>query len=926
MRSFFYFYNMQSFLEEVVKDLWKKRADLEDIVFVLPNKRAGTFLRNTISKITHKTQFSPEIFSIEVFVEKLSGLKYASHTEQLFLLYKAYLKITTGEKDNFSAFSKWGQIVLQDFNEIDRHLIDRKKIFSYLSEIQEIDHWYLSKEKTKMMEDYIHFWNNLDQLCNNLNDSLLEKGMGHQGFIYRKATQKLSEYLENSKSKKHVFIGFNALNAAETYIIQKILEKSDADIYWDTDPYFIDDPLHDAGFFIRQYYKDWRVLKGKATIMAPSNYLSKKNIKIVGVPKNVSQTKYVGTLLKELIIDNHEFHSNVAIVLGDENLLNPLLNSIPNEITHVNITMGYPLKKIPLASLFLQFIELYLHREEQGWPYKNVLALLSHPYIHILLAGKTQNSAITLSEGINTKNWLYVSPENIGSLVTDKTEHIAMLFFSGAPTSIVLIEKCLSIILDLKGKITESGNPLEREYLHRFYSLFNTLKEMVKGHSFLSDLKSLQSLYNELLSFETLDFQGEPLEGLQIMGMLETRNLDFETVIITSVNEGILPSGKSNNSFIPYDVKRMFGLPTYKEKDAIYTYHFYRLLQRAKNVYIIYNTEPDVLEGREKSRLIGQLLTDGRKLKDITEIIAAPAIEPSIKILGSIPKNGDLMEIIKIRAGTGFSPTSLANYIRNPMDFYKKTILKIDAFVEVEETVASNTFGTIIHDTLEELYLPFIDNYLTPEGLAALKPKIKQVVKNNFSKSYADGDIARGKNLIAFNVVTHYIENFIKLEIVAAKEHKIKILGLEKKLTLTLDIPEIGFPVLLKGKLDRIDSKDGTLRIIDYKTGATTRSQVKISDWDTLITDYGSCKAFQLLCYALMYSSKFSVTTMEAGIISFKSLGLGAIMFTDADKKRENNMGDLIDEDTLMLFYSKLKELILEICDPAVPFQERDIS
>lgn len=917
---------MQSFLEEVVEEILKKYDTLEDILFILPSKRAGTFLKNYIAKTSRKTQFAPEVFSIETFVEQIAQVSYASSLEQLFTLYEVYLDWDSKnpeEKDSFPAFVQWGQTLLQDFNEIDRYLVD-KKIFSYLSEIQELNHWYLSTHKTKMMTDYIRFWNNLEQLYTAFNQNLFARGLGHQGLVYREAARNIKTYIKTNPGKKHIFIGFNALNTAESFIIQEILSSTNNEIYWDTDPYFVEDPMHDAGYFIRQHFKEWPILKGKSLTQVKSNYDSQKKIQITGVPKNVSQAKYVGSLLNN-ITSTEQVLVNTAIVLGDEALLNPLLNAIPKEIEGVNITMGYPLDKLSIASLFSQFMELYAHKEVHGWYYKSVLKLLSNPYIHVLLTDKQDNWALVLQKEIAAKNWSYISLEKINNALGTHAAQIELLFFDENPTPLHIIDQCIGMLLALKTHFSDINNLVELEYLYRFYTLFNSLKDLVKKHAFITELKGLTILYRELLATEKLDFQGEPLEGLQIMGMLESRNLDFETVIITAVNEGILPSGKSNNSFIPFDIKKLFGLPTYKEKDAVYTYHFYRLLQRAKNVYIIYNTEPDVLEGREKSRLISQLLTDEHKSKEIIELIATPEIKPLIKRLKTIAKDETLMELIATRAALGFSPTSLANYIRNPLDFYKNTILRIEDLAEIEESVAANTFGTILHDTLEELYQPLLNSYLTETNLEALKPQILHTVKKHFGKSYPQGDISRGKNLIAFNVIVRYIQNFITIEIEAAKKHQIQILGLEEKLSVPLAIPGISFPVMLKGKLDRIDTIDGTLRIIDYKTGNTQANQLELVDWDTLIRDANQNKAFQLLCYAFMHSATHRVTTLQAGIISFKHLSSGLFHFATKEQKGARTKDTSITENTLGLFTDKLYQLVAEICNPEVPFTEKEV-
>ena len=915
---------MISFLQEVLQNVSQKHETFEHLIFILPSKRAGTFLRNSIANTTTKTAFAPEIYSIESFVEQISELKYATNTQQVFELYAVYSKDNNIQKDNFFTFSKWAQTLLQDINEIDRYLIDSSKLFSNLSAIQEINHWSLQDEKTQMMQDYLSFWNNLEKLYNDFNQALLLQGLGHQGLVYRHACDKIYDYIKSTQSQKHIFIGFNALNTAEELIIQTLLKETDADIYWDTDTHFFNDNLHDAGLFIRQHANSWPYFKENSLKTIGNHFSKEKNIQIIGVPKNVSQAKYVGKLLDQLNDSDATKIANTAVVLGDENLLNPVLHSIPQTINSVNITMGYALSKTTLSNLFSQFIELYLHRDKRGWFYQPLLAFLAHPYIKDLIRNEDEANQISLSGLIKENNWTHINVAKINKSKT--TDHnLAMLFHESQPTTSELITHCLHVIEVLKQKFITRKNDLSLEYLYRFHVLFVQIGELITKYPFVNDLKSLQSLYKELLSSETVDFQGDPLKGLQVMGMLESRNLDFETVIITSVNEGILPSGKSNNSFIPFDLKKAIRLPTYKEKDAVYTYHFYRLLQRAKNIHIIYNTEPDVLEGREKSRLISQLLTDSKVSGNITHSVVAPTIKPETKQLEQIEKSNELLTLIKNHATKGFSPTSLSNYIRNPIDFYKRNLLNIDNITEVEETVAANTFGTIIHDTLEELYTPFIGKYLSSDELSKARLKIKPLVEHHFAKSYLDGDISHGKNLIAFKVATRYIENFLNLEIKEVQNHQIKIIGLELSLRTEINIPGLDFSIALRGKLDRIDEKDGAIRIIDYKTGKVEAKNVAIFNWNELSTTYDLSKAFQLLCYALMYNDISPIEHIEAGIISFKNLSAGLLKFATKPSKSSRQRDHRITQETLSLFQEELSKLIVEICDPKIPFTEKEV-
>jgi hypothetical protein len=913
---------MQSFIEDVVKDVVNTNPDTGKVIYILPSKRAGVFLKKILSKTISKTVLAPEIYSIEDFIEKVSNLVTANTTTQLFELYKAYLSVGDYEKESFDSFLKWGQILLQDFNEVDRYLVDASTLYKNIEAIQEVNHWSLNVEKSEMIENYLHFWRYLEEIYNQFNANLIKQGLGHQGLIYRTSVSQLTSYITQI-NKKHIFLGFNALNSAESILIQTILEKTDATIYWDIDPYFLQDTIHDAGYFIRNYQNTWGVLKGKSLNGLTSHYNTKKHIEIIGVPKNMSQVNYVGDLLYKIQNEQPNSLSNAAIVLGNEELLNPLLNSIPDNISATNITMGQKLESTPLASFFINLIEFHEQKTEKGWFYKNLLNLLTHSYT-VLLFDVNNVSAEALITKIKTNNWSYISSAQIEELIPTNAT-VSLLFKDTNNNPNHLIENFLVLVQSIRTIEIVKENTLLLEQLYKFYTLFNQLKDLCATFSYINNLKSFKHLFKQLLSTETLDFQGNPIEGIQIMGMLESRLLDFETIIITSVNEGVLPSGKSNNSFIPFDLKIKNGLPTYKEKDAVYTYHFYRLLQRAKNVFILYNTEPDALEGGEKSRLITQLLTDENRT-DITEYIATPQIQSVTSENETISKTKSLIALIQEKAKKGFSPSSLSNYIRNPLDFYKQNLLNINDVLQVEETLAPNTFGTIVHDSLEELYTPLVGKNLTVELLNGIKKNIHQIVSLNFEKSYKEGNISSGKNYISFHVILKYIQTFIDAEIAVIANHEIKIIALEQSLEVSLQIKGLDFPIKLKGKLDRVDEFDGITRIIDYKTGKVERRNVEIMDWEILSQEYQYSKAFQLLCYGLMFfkTNPKKNLSIQSGIISLKNFAEGTLLFAQKESAR-GAKNHIIDYNVILNFEQILGQLITEICNPEIPFTEKKV-
>ncbi|WOD44939.1 PD-(D/E)XK nuclease family protein [Hwangdonia lutea] len=918
---------MTTFIFDVLKDLQDSKTNLSKLNFVLPSKRAGLFLKHQLYRVTNETIFSPEIISIEEFVENTSQLKPISNTELLFEFYNSYQTLTKKEnQDAFEVFSKWAQILLQDFNEIDRYLIPQENIFNYLSDIQELKHWSLEENKTDFVKNYLSFWNKLYTYYTHFTKQLLNKNSGYQGLIYREAVKNLDDYLKNNTEKQHVFLGFNALNTAEETIIQKLLEHNVAKIYWDIDQVFFNNPKHDAALFTRQHKTRWKYFEKNPFHWITKNYSNEKNISIYGVPKNIGQSKYIGTLLNNLSQSNPSLQ-NTAVVLGNENLLIPVLNSLPSTIEALNITMGFPLKSIPLASLFESLFKLHKNPSKSFY-YKDVVNIIAHQFIRPLFYVDDTDYASKLIETIEANNIIYLTPDRLKQIVPKADTIIDMLFSNWQTSTDEALKNCSQLILIIKNDLTENkaSNLLSLEYLFRFNALFNELSRLNSEYNHIKDISALFSIYKELLSSETLDFQGEPLQGLQIMGMLESRVLDFETVIISSVNEGILPSGKSNNSFIPFDVKLENNLPTYKEKDAVYTYHFYRLLQRAKNIHIIYNTEADVLTGGEKSRFITQLqLENIHKIKH--QIIAphVPILEPK---LNEVQKTPELLNQIIQVAKQGFSPSSLTNYIRNPIDFYYQKILKVKEHDDAEETVAANTLGTVVHNTLEDFYEPFVNTFLTVENITGLKAKINERVSHHFKKEYKEGDITKGKNLIIFEIAKRYVSNFLDLEIQDLKAgNQIKIIAVEAENKVLIDIPELNFPVKLTGKVDRVDEYNGVTRIIDYKTGNVSQSSIEIVDWEAITTDYDKySKSFQVLTYALMmHQSNQIQLPVEAGIISFKNLNSGFLKFAKKDSSRSRTKKSLITQDTISSFETELKKLILEICNLDTPFIEKEV-
>ncbi len=906
------------FLKEVVRDVLECFPEAsENLIFITPGKRPALFLKKYFAEFSQKPCISPEFITISELCSRISNFREIEGLPLLFEFYETYKSTCQTEPDSFETFIGWGQTLLKDFNDIDQHLIQPEKIFPYIHALKQAEHWSGADELTEMQKKHLDFWNTLGDYYFAFNDKLTRLKGGYSGYVTKKAVEKLPEYLQNN-TKIHVFVGFNALSKAEQKIIHSLLMDSPSEIYWDIDSFFINSEEHDAGFFIRKYIKNWKYYEHNQPKWFSSHYKEEKNISILGVPKSVNQVHVLAELLNNFSAEKLE---KSALVVADENMLIPALQVMsPNH--SVNITMGYPLQQTPLNDLFVAYFRLHLSK---NYYYKDVLNLISQPFLQNLFSPE---GVAKITRYIKNHNLNYLSVEKIAETACSEDATLVNLLFPKKNENFVatLIKNALELIYAIKNQLLSTENKesvLYLEYVYRFYELFNQLQQLQNRYGYIDSVKTLYHFYLDVLQKSTLNFVGEPLEGLQVMGILESRSLDFENIIITSVNEGIFPLSKSGNSLIPYDAKYFLELPTFKERDAIYSYTFYRLLQRAKNVYLLYDTETNSLKSKEKSRFILQLLTQKIPSHQVTHQIKAPEVYPAMIPEMRIPKTQAVFERLREMAHEGLSPSAITNYILNPIVFYQQNVLKIYEERDVEETVEARTFGDIVHLTLQELYTPLLNKPLAEHHFEQMHVRVQSLIEKYFLKEYKN-DYSTGKNLLIFNVIQNYIHRFIELERQEVRDGKeIVVLKLEQKMSVPFEEENLPFPVCLKGIIDRVDMRDGVLHIIDYKTGSVEASNVGIFDWEKLITDFKFSKAFQLLSYAYMYKKQFGEPNeMVVGNFSFKKLNQGLIRFhTKNSTGREKSY--TVTDSTLENYKKYTEKLLLEIFDMNIPFLEK---
>lgn len=916
----------QTFLNKLSQQLINDYPlSISDLVLILPNKRAKVFLIEELKNEITNTIFAPEIVSIEDFIQEIAAIRAIDSIELLFEFYTVYLSVTqVSKQENFETFANWAKTLLQDFNEIDRYLLEPDKILKYLENIKEVEHWSVDADKrTNLIDNYLAFWKLLPIYYHSLYTYLLNKGIGYQGLIYREAVNNLNHFSNSTESKTYIFAGFNALNQAEEKIVQHLLALDKAKIYWDIDEVFLKDFQHDAGLFTRRFKNDWSYYKSNPFEWIANDYSQEKKIEIIGTPKSIGQAKIVGDLIEKHINSGTSNElKKVAIVLGEESLLVPVLYSLPANVDALNITMGYSSKNNPAQIVIAKLFKTHTNAISRNagnyvFYYKDVLDVLTHPLIEPYV---NSNNLVYV---INKNNFTFITHKKILELHPDGNELFNLLFKKWDATSIEVLQNVSQILLLIKANLTRDNEDekITNAFVFSIFKVINKLISYYLNNPHIDNIQTLHAIYKQVIDVAEVSFEGEPLNGLQIMGVLESRVLDFETVIITSVNEGKFPAGKSMNSFIPYDVKREYGLPTYKEKDAIYTYHFYHLLQRAKNIYLVYNTESEGIDAGEKSRFITQLEVETQGNHTITHrIFNANVPEIAYQSL-KIEKSPLVMQRLKDIAEKGFSPSSLTTYIRNPMQFYFQRILRISEADEVEENIAVNTLGTIIHGALEELYKPFIDKYLTSEDIKSCISKIDEEVLKQFKEVYKEGEIKKGRNLLAFEVAKRNVLNFLKLELQAIeKGDAIKILALEQTFERKLEHSKLPFSVLIKGNVDRIELRNGKIRIIDYKTGNVLQPSVTLKSWNGLTDEIKQDKIIQVLAYVFMYERHANGLEIEAGIVSFKNLKAGFLPFTF---KQDKEGFTIITKEILDNYIEQIVILLSEILNKDIPFEEK---
>lgn len=879
---------MTSFLKLISDDIIDNYAieDFKDLLLIVPSRRVGLHLKKEMANRLKKTFWSPQIKSIDEFLTEKHELGVIDSITVHFELYKSYCQLF-GEEETFDSFQSWSSQILNDFNEIDRYLLSHKAVFSNLKDIKEIEQWsFNAEELSDNQKKFLVFWEKLGELYELFSAQLAKLQLATSAKIYRDIATSPNKYLNNLPFKKIYILGFNALSTSEEVIVKHLYQTSQANIFWDADQYYLKNKLYEAGNFIRRY--NWASESIKAV---EDNLISKeKNIHLYPAKTSIDQVNIAAKIMEE----NEAFRQEKsALILSDETLLNPLVNAIPVGLDKMNITMGYSIGNTLSKELFETCLDVIISSQRfskgksKSIYFKDLNKLLENALFKQFSNSK-RKEFIFLKNTVIKYNYTFITPKNLNYFLEGYSENLAFLFYDASKDPSFYLEEIATFIQKVRAELIQQDElNIEIESLYKIEQIIAKIQAVISSYPYVKTLPGLRKLIWQILGKEKLSFYGEPLQGLQIMGFLETRALDFENVILLSCNESFLPGVAPSNSLIPFDLKLFLKLPTKSDREAIFAYYFYRIIQRAKNVHLVYNDGiASQLDSNEISRYIIQIENE---LKDVDTInIEKHHINYETKqkkASKSITKDELTLQKVDSFLINGLSPSALNGYLACPLDFYYKYILRIKEQEEVEESIESSTQGTITHKVLENLYTEFgptINSLAAEKMLKAYEEETHKIFKEYFPQ----GNYKTGKNLLTFSMVLKGIKKFLTNEkAFVSKNGMIKIIGLEQDLrhTLTLETSNGTKEVLLKGNADRIDLINNTIRIIDYKTGYVLQKDVN-SSFEKVLE---SPKANQLLFYAYLYYKQYKKINIQSGIISLRNLNAGLINLKLKEDKSE---------------------------------------
>ncbi|CDE65405.1 uncharacterized protein BN646_00289 [Parabacteroides sp. CAG:409] len=948
---------MKPFLYQVATLFYQQYgAEIHRLAFVFPNRRAGLFFQKYLSEISERPLFSPSILTINDLFMQLSGKHPADKIQMLFRLYELY-KQRSGSSESFDEFIYWGEMLLNDFDDIDKYMVDARMLFRNVSDLKSLDDDfnYLSPEQVQAIrsfwssfypkgdspnqQHFLELWEILYDLYAGLRTSLAKDGCGYDGMIFREVVEQLEkEPMSDFPFDQVVFIGLNALSVSEERLLLALQKKGVADFYWDYVGPWVTDPDNKASFFLE---RNLRLFPSRMQL--PVTEPVQAEIRVMGVPSAIGQAKQVYPILQALADEQQltdESALRTAIVLPDEHLLVPVLNAIPEAIQHINVTMGYPLAGTPVAALMEYILTLqknirYIDRVPVFY-FRDVLPILNHQYVMAAAPEEVSQLVKDMTAG----NRIYVHAADL-----NRHELLSILFTPVQNTEelsdyLIHVLEALNACLrnnrpnpddeEMISNSTQTTADIEQEFIFHYFATVNRMKEVMREAKIEMRLDTYFRLLKRMTDLITIPFEGEPLSGLQVMGVLETRALDFDRLIILSMNEGIFPLKKAANSFIPYNLRRGFGLPTYEHQDSVWAYHFYRLIRRAKQVTLLYDTRTTGLQTGEVSRFVHQLryhyqypLIDELVVYDV----ASSAVPPiSVQKTAEVEK---LLSDFLFGGPRALSASAINTYLDCPLKFYFSVLEQIQEEDEITETVERDVFGSILHKVMEDLYAPFKGKLVTADLLKLLRkdqPLLTGTIARAFAELFFKSPVVRpleGENFLTGEMIRKYAEKILEQDARFTPFHYIES---EKKVRATITLSDRRI-VQLKGFIDRVDSLDRVLRIVDYKTGSGKLEFESVEGlFDKEAKDRPKA-VMQVFLYAWMYQQLPEYTGMPIQPAIYYLRTLFQRSFDPVvEQKKGRGKADKVNsfQDFASDFEDKLRQCLDEIFDLDIPFTQTE--
>ncbi|MFP3595662.1 PD-(D/E)XK nuclease family protein [Chryseobacterium sp. SIMBA_029] len=888
------------FLNKIIDELLVQNTDLSVFNIILPGKRPIVFIRQILEENNY-SGFLPNFFTIEELIDRIADKLPIQGISLWLFSFDVYQSMNFIPRESFADFLKWFPTLQKDWDDILKFSDSDEAVLQYMFDEERIKEWAqdLGDDEDVPRRKFLNFWKNMTVFLPALKKKLQEKNWATSGMIHEEAKSKIEAFAKNN-TEQFVFCGFNAFTPVEEKLVRNLLQWDKGQCFFQADRYYFDDERQEAGKFLRNHITWKEFNDSRAFQWIEDDFNQPKNIKVYEVSGNVAQTKILPEIFKE--ITNKTF-SNTAVVLLDENLL-PASLDVMYGVDHLNITMGFPLKNLSFSNAVKQlfYLQKQLEKNKSSYYYRDIFPILEE------LPKSAEDGEIIsqFKAKIEERNIVYISRKLLHELLSELS-YFNLL--QKADSVSAYLDEFIAFCRQVKWLEIDD---IQYENVSHFENAFRIIKNQLTPYDFEIKMETLEILINQHINSESIDFQGEPLRGLQIMGLLETRLLNFENVIMLSVNEGKLPLGNSQNTYIPFDIRRFFDLHTFLENDSIYAYHFYRLIQDSKNVHLLFNALSSGVNTGEKSRFITQIEMESSH--PIEHLIIENSSEPITTQPIEITKTAVVLEKLE-KWKEKVSASHLTSYLYNPIDFYLSKILNTSETDEIEEELSIKNYGNLVHYSLQEVYEVLKGKVLKESDLNNSIKAIDQYVNIAIEKLKHQPEFyEKGMNYIHKAIAKKVIESILTYDLELVKSgNALEIIDIERRFEnvdfYLADKDKISF----FGFIDRIDRLNGTLRIIDYKTAKIKNLSVKIDEdnVEEYFLNSDRKQALQLCIYQYVVQSlpEFWGLPVETGIWSFAEARKGVISLQ-------------FDKGTIDDAMQSVKNLILQILDPDLTFIE----